>query len=162
SNSQQTSLFSNGFRSHTWAPGSELSFLPVNGTAQLTQPLAARLACMEPGQQQPSSHLSQLVSRPHQVVHEEHVSMLQHGIALGLTTDNPQASPVCNQGLSLSLSAQHNPLQLQCFGMQPGTAVLSHCQGLLQETSEDGSRDDAYSHRWIGNSEQLKASSHSN
>ncbi|MCO5587156.1 hypothetical protein L7F22_041103 [Adiantum nelumboides] len=159
SSSQQTSLFSNRIRSNTWAAQSEQPFLPVNDTAQLTQPLAARLACMEPGQQQLRSSLSHLVSRPNQGAHEDHGSMLRHDIALGLTTDNPQASPGSSQGLSLSLSAQHNSLQLQCFGLQPGAATLSPCQGLALE---DGSRDNQYSHRWVGYSDQLKASSNRN
>eukprot|EP00250_Pteridium_aquilinum_P013399 c21317_g1_i1 orf=652-3351(-) len=162
SNPQQSSLFMNRFGNNTWASGSELSFLPLNETTRITQPLAARLACMEPGQQQQSSSISQLIARPHQALHDENGSMLQHGIALGLTMDNPRASPGSNQGLSLSLSARHNPLQMQCYGMQPDAAVLNTCQGLLQGAAEDGSRDEGYSHKWIGNSNQLRASSHSN
>lgn len=162
SNSQQTSLYSNRFGSNTWAAGSEFSFLPVSDSVRLTQPLSARLACMEPGQQESSSSLSQLIARPHQAALDEHGSMLQHGVALGLTTDNPQASPGSNHGLSLSLSALHNPLQMQCFGMQPGAAVLGNCQALLQGAGEDGSRDDGYAHRWVVSSSELKMTSQSN
>ncbi|KAH7294898.1 hypothetical protein KP509_27G023900 [Ceratopteris richardii] len=162
SNSQQASLFSNRLGSNTWASVNELSFLPVSDSARFMQPLAARLACMEPGQQQSNASVNHWVGRPHQATHDDHQSLLQHSTGLGLTTDKPQGSPGFNQCLSLSLSAHDNSLQLQCYGMQETGEVLNNCQGFLQRAAEDGRRDDVSSRSWAGHSSQLRVTSSSN
>lgn len=100
---------------YTWATTNELSFLPSNEAAQLNQSLAARFTSMT-SEPQLGSNLSHF-NMGRQSIHDEQVSMLHKGMALGLNVAHAHDSDRgSNRGLSLSLSPEQHPIQMQYYG----------------------------------------------
>lgn len=154
---QSSSQYSNRVSSNpynNWSTVNELSFLPSNDVTQISQSLAAGLTSMNSGQQL-NSDLSQFSMRRH----DGQASMIHNGVALGLNMDNSQASGGPSQGLSLSLSPQQQPVQMQYYTIQADDSGMNNCSGLARVAAEDsGNRGDNSPNKWIGSLSHFRAS----